>query len=220
MKQWQNLTDMFKDDDDVSEEMIKKYKNTILGIKTPTVTVFATFVGFADNGMFLFKTKEQHTIKLSKDTEAEIFIPNPEKGLYNSPKGALFFQRHPKRQWKRGLNGENTQIFSVHIDFIPNTMLGNGNSFNYNWPFVLEEEGTKLLSMEEAKKQADSVGSAAINRTYGLVAHPTEQSGYVLLHNRYQIGVVQDNKIKIENNIFRQEVLDTQKSWCPNYEVL
>jgi len=149
MKQWQNLTDMFKDDDDVSDEMIKKYKNTVLGIKIPTVTVFATFVGFADNGMFLFKTKEQHTIKLSNDTEAEIFIPNPEKGLYNSPKGALFFQRHPKRQWKRGLNGENTQIFNVHIDFLPNTMIGGGNSFAYNWPFVLEEEGTKLWSMEE-----------------------------------------------------------------------
>jgi len=82
MKQWQNLTDMLKNQD-VFDEMSKKYKNTILGIKTNVKSIYATFIGNDD--MFVFRDEHGQQLKIADNTDMEIFIPNPEKGLYNTP---------------------------------------------------------------------------------------------------------------------------------------
>jgi len=217
MKQWQNLTDMLTNQD-VFDEMSKKYKNTILGIKTNVKSIYATFIGNDD--MFVFRDEHGQQLKIADNTDMEIFIPNPEKGLYNTPYGAMMYQRNPKRQWKRGLNAENVQVFSINLSVTHRGRpQANTNKFDIAWSHILPEETNQPITMAEALERAKERGSAAINRTYGVVLHPKEPDGFVLLHHRYQIGTVRDGVIKVLNNIFRQEVLDTCNQWCPTYEV-
>lgn len=219
MKQWQKLTDMVNNTD-IVDEMIKKYKNTILGIRTPTNSIYAYYIGTNNDGMFLFRDHNEQHLKIAKNTDMEIFIPNPEKGLYNTKYGAVMYQRNPKRQWKRGLNSENVQAFTI-VQTITHRGRPSAqqNKFDIVWNDILTNENDSIL-MSNAKEIADDLGSAAINRTYGIVLHPTEKFGYILMHHKYQIGIIENNKIRIMNKIFRQEVLDTQNQWCPTYEVL
>lgn len=224
MKQWQNLTDMFKIAD-VKDEMHKKYKNTILGITLDdNKTIFMIFIGYDDNGYFCFKDLSGRETKLAEDTHFQVFIPNPEKGLYNSPNGLLFFQRKPLRQWKRGLNKENASIHNIEKALRNENMIGIGGSnyFDSYWPYVTSTQDNASTTLDVALTMCteESYNSYAINRTYGIVAHPQKPEGFILLHHTFHVGEVVGNEILVANKIFKQEILDTQAEWCHNYKVI
>ncbi|NTV78939.1 MAG: hypothetical protein HGA25_07375, partial [Clostridiales bacterium] len=180
MKNWQNLTDM-SDDLNIIDEMIKKYKNTILGIRHNNKTHYAKYDGYnSKTQMFGFTMKNGDNISVAKDTDTEIFIPNPEKGLYNTQQGAIFFCRNPLRQWKRGLCDANVILISINKRNLSNPWMFKTNTFAESWEDVLiESEYPGNIYLDNALEIANIVGSAAINRTYGVVLHPTNSTGYV-----------------------------------------
>lgn len=224
MKQWQKLTDMFKSAD-VKEEMSKKYRNTILGITLEDdKTVFMTFTGYNDN-FFCFSSKEGQQIKLSEETLFEVFIPNPEKGLYNSQYGVIFFKRKPIRQWKRGLNKDNAEIVNLERALRTEDQLGieGTNQFDSYWDSVTNQQQNEPVSLDVALTiitESTTTHSWAINRTYGVMAHPQKPEGFILLHHMFHVGEIVGNEILVANKIFKQEILDTQAEWCPNYKVI
>jgi hypothetical protein len=215
MKQWQNLTNMLQNDE-VIEEMIKKYRNSVLGIKKPNDSVFYAQYNHYKGGFFNFTMSNGDQIQIHSDTDMELFIPNPEKGLYNTRVGAVFFCRNPLRQWKRGLTRENVNMMEVN-----HSVMGRPytNIFDHIWDEVLNW-GDNTLSVPEALLLASENGSAAINKTYGVVAHPRYDDGFILMHNQFIIGEIDEKTILIRNPIFKQEILDTQTNWCPTHKIL
>jgi len=214
MKQWQKLTDMIGFGD-IVDEMTKKYKGTILGVNQGTKCIYGRYNQYSpDEKVFRFRDKHNNNFHLVSDTDTEVFIPSPEKGLYNTMEnGAVYFMRNPMRQWKRGLNDQNTLLYAVN----KHCTYGAINVFDSFWDYVVEP--LPDLAIKDALKIASNDGSAAINRTYGVVAHPSKDSGFVLLHHLYQIGEINDEKITVLNPIFRQEIMDTKNDWCPNHYV-
>jgi hypothetical protein len=223
MKQWQNLTDMFKEND-IRDEMVKKYKNTVLGIVLDDdKTVYMNFVGYDNENLFCFVNELGLKSKLALDTLFQIFIPNPEKGLYNSKDGILFFERKPLRQWKRGLNKDNANIICLERQVMYNEIIGKGwtNQFEKYWQYVTQKDNNEPISLNRALDLCKTdANSWAINRTYGVMAHPSKPEGFILMHHNHHVGEIVDNEILVENKIFKQEILDTQTSWCPNYKVI
>ena len=104
MKTWQDLTDMLGAGD-IESEMSKKYKGTLLKIKHKEKTFHAYYLGY--DGNFKFKDFNGVDINLSINTDIQVTIPAPQKGLYNTPSGVVHLQRSPYRQYKRGLCADN-----------------------------------------------------------------------------------------------------------------
>ena len=152
MKPWQRLTDIFGQHQ-ITEEMSKKYKGTILGISDPEdptfKTVYGYYSGINNTGDFhILKDKEGNRIQLSVDTNFEVFIPDPPRGMYNTTKGAILFYREPFRQHKRGLG-----IGTAMIETLESTITTKGVHINWFETYiydVLKEMKYRTIDLVDA----------------------------------------------------------------------
>lgn len=224
---WEELTDM-SDVVPASQEMSKKYRDTLLGIKkTGEKEIFYGFLtnAYADNYIF---QGSKTTLKVSAmDETVEVFVPKVPTGCYTSvrQKGLCVLSYLPHRQWKKGLCKQNTDItnvFNYYSKFgVPE------NIFNKVIMDIVENQGLQQQrTLDEVFTFLDKNNqftSVHINRDFGLSTNLTDmdENKYYLFHERYLIGYVlrKEQKIVVENIIFMQEVIDSQSSWCPNYKV-
>jgi hypothetical protein len=216
MKLWQKLTDLF-DNQGVQQEMLKRYKDTILSIVVGSKVVYGMYRGMNDENMHLFRDANHNTILLADDTEYDVFVPRFTPGAYNTEKGVVFVTTNPARQWKRGLCSNNTEIIPLQCSF-SNTL--RANQFSQHIYEVLDESKQRFVSLDEARDKATEIGSYAINREFSVCLNPVEDTDTLYLFYKHCIiGTVDGNTITLLNPVFKQEVLDTQRSWCPNYGV-
>jgi len=220
MKPWQRLTDIFGQDQ-IVEEMYKKYRGTVLGISDPDdptfKTVYGYYNGINDNGDFhILRDRKGNKMQLSVNTHYEVFIPDPPRGMYNTKMGAVLFYRKPFRQHKRGL-GDGTAM----IELLDNTIRKSGvkNWFESHIFEVLDGMKSRTIALVDAFKYADTYGSSAITRDFALSLHTVKPTGYHLYYENRLIGDITENTIILGNDLFYQEIIDNQDTWCPNHYV-
>jgi len=223
MKPWQRLTDIIGDHN-IIDEMSKKYKNTVLGVTDPTAKMYKPsygwYVGISNDGAYhKMRNKNGDSYQLSVDTEYEVFIPDPPRGMYNTSHGVAQFYRKPFRQHKRGLGEGTAQIQMLSSVIIPEM---GGNYLEQLVFDVLEEADVNekfSLSENRTWELIHNKGEIALDRTFVVALHAHKAEGYQLYYETHLIGEVTKDKILLGNPAFLQEVLDTRKTWCPNHTV-
>jgi hypothetical protein len=210
MKVWQDLTDMFGEGE-VNQEMVKKYRNTILALTYNGKTFYATYKGV--NGPHLFNDKEGNTISLVNDTDVAVTIPTLERGLYNTSKGAVFVTRSPYRQYRRGICEDNTYVNSL-------ISIANHSQNNIYSTVVFDVLESKWHDLPTAFRVCAELGSAAITKQFAIQLHHNKEVGHALFYNASYIGDITKDTITIRNKLFLQEVVDTQRYWCPNHKIV
>jgi hypothetical protein len=205
MRNWQNLTHLF-DQEEICEEMKKKYQGSILGITIPSgKTVYAVYQRFMD-GFHLFKDMDGVTLRLEHNTDCNVFIAFPEKGLYNTPTGMVYFRRLPYRQYRKGITEENSCASDVLIEILTGGRAYNGVMKNVK--HILEAQYP--IHIDAALEMLQGMPSVALNRDFGF-SHPyTEDKHFFLYYLNNVIGFVRDKEIVIKNHVFFQEVLDAR----------
>lgn len=219
MSIWSNLTDLFKDGDDIAGEMVKKYRGTILAIKNAKQVVYARYRGC--NDFHVFHDANDIELKLTHDTSCEVTIPQLDRGLYNTSKGAVYVKRNPFRQYKKGLSKDTHHITSIS-QYAFNSP--NADLYNYFDTFAYEALLNKdnECDLDAAFEGLEKYGAVAMNRQFALaLSHRTATQDPYLWMNCYPIGTVnrENRTITVLNQTFLQEILDTRYKWCPNYVV-
>jgi len=220
MKPWQRLTDI-KGEQNILDEMYKKYKGTILGISDPEDPTFKPKYGYyngtdTDQQFHYLKDQTGDRMSLSVDTNYEVFIPDPPRGMYNTINGAVLFYRKPFRQHKRGLGDGTAMIERLHGTIAPAIQRNWFESYIFD---VLYDQQIRGRTIEKCFEMADEFGSAAVNREFAISLHTQKESGYQLYYENRLLGDITKDEILLGNGLFYQEIIDRQHTWCPNHKV-
>lgn len=228
MNSFQKLTDMIEIKDVISE-MTKKYYKTYVCIENPDTgeKMYGQYRDWdTDDKKFVFLANGGQQ-RLPFDTPLKVYVPKLQRGLYNLSNHCVYVRQIPARQYRRGLSAESYKIVSLYQYIFGN---GGGNDF-FSYCVDVLSTPQKNYTVDEAEQMLvghnDSgkpIPSVAINRDFALTHSSTGislEDGYDLWYHASFVGkVFPDNKvIKVHNPVFFQEILDTQKSWCPNYMV-
>lgn len=212
MKPWQDLTDLFEDNQ-VIQEMQKKYKKTILGVIYNGKTSYASYQHYDQYHVFALPSGAK--FQLANDTEATVFIPELSRGLYNTTNGAVLVTQVPRRQWRRGLTSDTHRIVTLK-----ELIWGLGyeqNAFNEYVYEVLEQKYNHIPNVEQAMMFCNTHGSCALTKDFAIALDCVKEAGCNLYYHDCLVGDIDSNKITVRNNIFIQEILDTKQQWCPKH---
>lgn len=217
MKPWQDLTDMFTDSEMI-DEMSKKYKNTYLRIINDGVSSLALYCGFDDDGFHRFKDRHGSILKIKHETEVQIKLWNPRRGLYNTSNGVVVFTRSPFRQFRRGINHESGKIHTLQRYILG---AGHANLLNDLIYELFSARNDRTTPLAEAIEKVQKTNEWAINREFAVTLNhlTTDPERYSLFYEQYYIGYVKGKEIFLEAPEFTQEILDTQAEWAPDYIV-
>lgn len=208
MKAWQNLTHMATDGD-CAAEMKKKFYGTIMGIqaKDSNKPVYAKYTGYNADWKHHFYTEDDNKIILNQDTETEVFIPDPKRGLYNTYLGVGLFQRLPFRQHKRGLYNETAIVILLR-----RILLGQytHNAFDETIYNVLDKDLQRPCSLGSACMHAVEHKSWAMDRSFCVSQSHLDEKGFSIFYEATYIGQVypESTTIRIDNPLFEQELHD------------
>lgn len=201
MKSWQNLTHLF-DTNAVIEEMQKKYRDTLLQININGRPHYATYRGF-DGDYHVFEDHLKTPLKIHHETDIEVVIVFPKKGLYNTSRGMVMFTRKPHRQYRKGISEDSCTILPVLRTLF-------GPSTNNLWTYIHEIMSSSYpKTVREALDSLKNFGSVALNRQFGIslpVCNDTEK--YPVYYYQNIVGYIKDNTIHIANSAFHQEFID------------
>lgn len=221
MKPWHALTH-FEKDADVLPEMVKKYKNTILRIIYGEKTTYAYYRGYSQEGKHIFNASlglGHPDITLAHDTDCFIDIPQFVKGYRQLGAHACYLQRKPFRQFRKGLCSDNTQIQSLYTKLY----YGTDNEFGKHIiealaapiPNTTITEGIKFLQ-QGARTYALTLDFAISHNHYEV-----DPDSFSLFFGFDFVGFVntKTKTIKVVNEVFIQEIVDTQHELCPDYKL-
>ena len=210
---WNELTDAIGKDMAI-DEMKKKYENTyLLLIKPDETEEIVCYKGFHD-GFHYFRDELGVDIKLRHETKTRIICAFPERRLFNSNKIALEFIRLPHRQYRRGICKDNVQIYS------PVRKIWNNDSHPWDSKVLREAIFPQYPSnIEEAldKLNKKEILSIALNDKFMLSLNwsANKQNLLFLFYSNKVIGTVENNKLKIGHQLFKQEILDNLNLFKP-----
>lgn len=221
---WSQLTNL-DNPEDIKSEMTKKYRNTILKIVNDKHVTYARYTGVDKAGYHVFRDLYDNEIKLSKDTDVDIRIWYPRRGLYNIESNGIkrfvYFARTANRQYRRGINEDNTNIidpcfsnFSLDTGFYGIQILCQIAENKHDYRHL--DEILKLLKAED-----NNILSYAINDRWGVSAPITNEADKypVYLYRRHVANIIGD-EIVFNNKIFIQELIDEKnKDWYGGYSV-
>ena len=221
MKPWQELTDMFLDED-IIQEMKKKYGNTYLGITNIYgKTYYAKYIGFKDD-KHLFQDKYANNIILNTETDNKVFIPKLNKQLANTHTGrACFVVRNPYRQYRRGINHESHYIAYLENIAVVNNNNGSfaGNMFDSLILDVLENKDT-FPTLDTAIQMCETAYVCAISKDFAIMLNALSENEqeYMLCLYNIPIAILNVEKKTIHCHVkeFQQEITDNFKLF-PNY---
>jgi len=221
---WSKLTNL-DNPDDVNQEMSKKYKNTILKLVHNKHTIYAKYTGQNKKGYHTFMDLMGNTIQIAYDTEVDVRIWYPQRGLYNvTTQGArhfVYFARTAYRQYRLGINEENTSIYDPALiwsaGMYRDCSLDNLNQIaNKTYDMRhLDEVIVKILDPE-----SDLIGYA-LNQRWGISAALTDKKNKfpLWLYNKH-VADIEGNQIKFYDKSFMQELLDEpNKDWMVGYDI-
>ena len=121
------------------------------------------------------------------------FIPI-KMGWFNASDGRIIFlERHPARQWKRGICGDNTWAYTYTSD----------------WGGIGAERITYdlLKSIFVTPFTIDVVSKVTANQPVAISQHFAIANGRVFFY-KTQVGVYNQGQIKLTNTIMQQELSD------------
>ena len=99
--------------EDIVNEMTKKYRETWLKLDYDGKSLLA-FYRYYDNGYHYFRDETGGELRLAMDTDADISIFMPRRGLYNTKVGVVFFVRNPFRQYRRGISKDSASATRLY----------------------------------------------------------------------------------------------------------
>lgn len=185
---------------DTIEDFVKKYRNTFVFIKQKSQEYFVEFTESREAGLY-FTSPSHGTFLLKYDNAlSSIRTVFPESGIYNV--GDKLFQefiRVPERQWKRSPCNSNCIFNSLDYN------LQQPHSINYEtlYDCFFPKYPT---SIKEACDSVQVRGAVALNRKFGITISDT--ADYNLYYGLNCIGSITNNKITVEYEPLRQEVID------------
>ena len=206
IKQWQKLTDMTKPQD-VQSEMLKKYRQTVLGVSDEKTTFYGWYRGIDEDGFHSFTgVNNGDHVRLADDTNYQVYIPEIKRGLYNTPdNGVVMAVRWPRRQYRRGCNRDSHCIISIHLELLGGLVENKFDSFIKH---VLAPQQDKKI--EDALPIVEVHGSYALNRDFAVVLNfvDTDPNRYYLLYHHAIVGMIGEKDITILNPAFKQEIFE------------
>jgi len=208
------------------DEVLKKYKGSIVGLSHEGITHFVNFKHFDyDINSFIFTDRYNNSVILTRQTDAAIFTPKIIKGYYEDEKGkAYYLYRTGHRQWIRGLNTDNTAISlfknvlkinrTTFIKYTPTLISILYNELNILKKPIPEINLELLYHLEIAPY------TKVLNRDFLISLSVYEEHGYDLFFHNILVGHVTMNKqqlnLQITNYTFQQEILDALPTWGKN----
>lgn len=223
MRPWQDLTDMFNDED-IIVEMKKKYYNTYLGITTEDKkTFYGKYVGFT-GGNHNFLDRYGVVTSVGMETYKKVFIPKLDKQLANNNAGRAFVVvRNPYRQNRRGISTD-----SHYIDALTSSAVEDGHKIaglnNLDLViFDILENKDKFPTLETAIGICDREDSCAISTNFAVMLNAINEDTLCYMICLFNLPIaILDTKSKTISCFvkeFSQEILDN-KHLFPNYHMV
>lgn len=223
---WSQLTNLDKTEE-IQQEMTKKYRNTILKIVDGNSVVYGKFAGYGRGGYYMFNDLHGNNIQLAPNTDVDVRIWYPKRGLYNveypAHDGFVYYARTANRQYRRGINEENTQIYNppIHGFSVENT-----HTFSLTTLAQIAANSRKYRHLDEMIKNLDDPNtrllSYAINDRWGisLPLNTTVPNTYDIWLYNVKVGQIKNNTIKVNETAFLQELLDEHNTdWYAGYAI-
>ena len=213
---WKNLTDMFTNEDIVNE-MTKKYRETWLKLDYDGKSLLA-FYRYYENGYHYFKDETGGELRLSMDTDADIGIFMPRRGLYNTKVGVVFFVRNPYRQYRRGISKDSASVTRLYYILSGHAVY---NELPYHIWDIAKRELQTPMTLDQGLQVLKEKADVALSREFAIsLNHLTDDTNtFSLFYEDTYIGKIKDNKISIITPVFYQEVVDNSHIWGSNYNV-
>lgn len=220
---WQALTNLHNDGD-VNAEMVKKYRNTILKIKSGQDTIYARYSGQSKDGYHIFADLFDQTIKIAKNTDMDVSVWFPRKGLYNvisEPNRFVFFRRTATRQYRKGVSEDSCKVY----DPVLKQISGTHSLYGMNVLLDIAKKREVVRHLDEAcllvQDKVSNTVSVAINYRWGVSASTTQDDSICLLWLYDKaVATIKNGKITFVNPTFIQELLDEEdKSWYTGYGI-
>ncbi len=185
--------------EDTLDDFLQKYKGTFVFIKPGATEYLVQFKGVDDNRDLCFVSPKLGTVHIKFENAYEqICTRFPETGLYNvGDKSFSFFHRLPERQYKRCPHEQNSNIERI----------GDGAYHPVTYNTI---EDCFFPTYPKNKAQAiifvDIRGGTALNRSFGISISDTHDYDLWYLNNH--IGYIKNDKVLVEYEPIRQEVID------------
>jgi hypothetical protein len=219
---WQKLTDL-TDRNQANEEMVKKFKDTIVRLVIGGKNFYCLYRGYGANGNHHFNDEVEGKIELHEFTEYTVETIALQPGFYpTSVNLALYAEPLPNRQWKKGLCRGNTYINHVSAMLYSTSWQ---NSFQHLWiELVKNLDRTETYSIAQAVQQLEQKKqfSHYLDRNFALCLNNTEETKYCLMFLTSKVANIDHIKkeILMIDNTFLQEVLDNRALWLGDYGVI
>jgi hypothetical protein len=221
---WSQLTNLV-DVGDIQQEMGKKYRNTILKIVDGKTTTYGKFTCFSKSGYYMFQDLHGNSIQLAQNTDVDVRIWYPKRGLYNvetpAYTGFIYYARTANRQYRRGINEENTHISNPAIRLFGDEFTG---AFEISTLAQIATNSRRFRHLDEVTMNLDDPNSKllsyAVNDRWGisLPIETNEPGVYDLWMYRSKVGQIKNNSIYLHETTFVQELLDEHnKDWYAGY---
>ena len=223
MRPWQDLTDMFNDED-IIVEMKKKYYNTYLGITTEDKkTFYGKYIGFTEDNHH-FYDKYGVVASVGMETYKKVFIPKLDKQLANNNAGRAFVVlRNPFRQNRRGISTD-----SHYIDALTSSAVEDGHKMTGinnldHVIFDILENKDKFPTLETAINICNKEDSCAISTNFAVMLNAINEDTLCYMICLFNLPIaILDTKSKTISCFvkeFSQEILDN-KHLFPNYHMV
>lgn len=223
MRPWQDLTDMFNDED-IIVEMKKKYYNTYLGITTENKkTFYGKYVGFTE-GNHNFLDRYGVVTSVGMETYKKVFIPKLDKQLANNNAGRAFVVlRNPFRQNRRGISTDSHYIDALTISAVEDRHKMAGINKLDHVIFDILENKDKFPTLETAIDICDKEDSCAISTNFAVMLNAINEDTLCYMICLFNLPIaILDTKSKTISCFvkeFSQEILDN-KHLFPNYHMV
>lgn len=223
MRPWQDLTDMFNDED-IIVEMKKKYYNTYLGITTEDKkTFYGKYIGFT-GGNHNFYDKYGVVISVGMETYKKVFIPKLDKQLANNNAGRAFVVlRNPYRQNRRGISTDSHYIDALTSSAVEDHTKMTGINNLDHVIFEILENKDKFPTLETAIDICNGEDSCAISTNFAIMLNAINADTLCYMICLYNLPIAildtKSNTISCFVKEFSQEILDN-KHLFPNYHMV
>lgn len=200
---------------DSIEEFHKKYNGTwiqYIGKDGPSPAIVDLCLFEEDLVCLTSSTEGQVHVKYTEaNLEKKLDLSTPPTGFFNYNGHALVLFRTPTRQWRRGLCGDNHEIYNPFKKLLKDGAYRP--SFGAKTIQALFKPEYVPNPDEARSKFSKNVHSVALSRRLALSKSPIESSSYPLVwFSCNPCGFLRGSKFIIEDDVFQQEVEDELRS--------
>jgi hypothetical protein len=148
------------------------------------------------------------TILLNYNTKAKIIFKVPESRYIQVDNDVAYYSRYPSRQWKKGLNPNNTIVTNPLTNFMSFRSSAESLNFKtidsiYNTKYSTKEEAFRKLSKENYK-------GVALSKNIAIVSNERYKH-YIIFYRFHTIGTMCKSTGKITSPLFEDEINDETK---------